>query len=406
MSLVEIFLARGQQQSNSLALRVLAGTQDPPQDYTWGQLTAIVAQVAGGLQASLAEPSLEASQEASQVRDPDALQSQLVPPLHVATWLPNGLPWIVVDLATQLLHWVHVALDRRLSSHATMQLATHSRSRVLIVPDAETANQLGIESGQGPLLVNFAELLQSTCTPYSLDRWPMPLDDQPAQILYTSGTMSQPKGVVLTYGNLTSNARAKLDAAPQMASDIRLNILPFAHAYARTCELSTWIISGSQLCIVNDWNELLHWAPVIRPTLINLVPHLAHKLAGLLANDATSGAHILGDRLRLLQVGGAALPLDVWNRLAKVGWAPLQGYGLTETSPVICSNRAGSQRPDSVGYPVPGVDLRIDEQGILWTRGPQVMQGYWQEPRLTADKIVDGWFRTDDLAEMADDGSL
>ncbi len=154
-------------------------------------------------------------------------------------------------------------------------------------------------------------------------------------------------------------------AAPQLASDVRLNILPFAHAYARTCELSTWIISGSQLCIAGDWDMFLKWAPMVEPTLVNLVPHLVYRLHDLLASSSDS-AKLLGHRLRLLQVGGAGLREDVWRSFAAKGWPPLQGYGLTETSPVICSNRAGQQRFDSVGLPVDGVEVSLDADGVLW----------------------------------------
>ncbi len=140
----------------------------------------------------------------------------------------------------------------------------------------------------------------------------------PAQLLYTSGTISQPKGALLSHGNLLSNAHAKLLAAPQLASDVRLNILPFAHAYARTCELSTWIISGSQLCIAGDWDMFLKWAPMVEPTLVNLVPHLVYRLHDLLASSSDS-AKLLGHRLRLLQVGGAGLREDVWRSFAAKG---------------------------------------------------------------------------------------
>ncbi len=105
-----------------------------------------------------------------------------------------------------------------------------------------------------------------------------------------------------------------------MAADVRINILPFAHAYARTCELSTWIITGGQLCIANDWNSLLDWAIELQPTLLNVVPHLANKLAQRVVQQSGDGASVLGPRLRLLQVGGAALPRSTWETLpAQVG---------------------------------------------------------------------------------------
>ena len=342
---------------------------------------------------------------------------------HVATWLGNSAAWVAVDLATQLGGFVHVALDARLPETSALCLARHSSTSLLFTTQksAQSLRQL----------IGAGEHLSITClnvdSPYDASdgrrlihfaRHPQP--EALAQILYTSGTMSEPKGVMLSHRNLVSNALAKLGAAPQFADDVRLNVLPFAHAYARTCELSAWIITGSQMIIAHDWANALRVAPRVRPTLLNLVPHLAHKLVAALdaeiqqiGNDEgladrtacrRAGATLLGDRLRLLQVGGAALRADVWNRLASAGWPPVQGYGLTETSPVICSNRAGGQRPGTVGPPVQDVEVRIDERGVLWTRGPHVMLGYWQLPAATAAKIRDGWLCTDDVAEVTPDG--
>lgn len=350
---------------------------------------------------------------------------------HIASWLPNGLAWIVIDLACQLRGAVHVALDSRLPMATALRFARHADAQLLFTEDELYEEIVSASSEESPAVLNFqtwmdaetprnsgSSIPQALQVPATFDekerlsRYAR-LPGQPeaaAQILYTSGTMSEPKGVMLSHRNLLSNAQAKLAAAPQSATDVRLNILPFAHAYARTCELSTWISSGSLLCIARTWAEFLRLGPHIRPTLVNLVPHLAQKLVVALdevenqAGSGRAGERLLGDRLRLLQVGGAALPRTVWDRLAREGWPPLQGYGLTEASPVICSNRAGDQRPDSVGTSVPGVELRLDQSGVLWTRGPHVMLGYWKAPQETAAKIQDGWLCTGDLAEATDDG--
>lgn len=355
---------------------------------------------------------------------------------HVATWLSNGLEWIVIDLACQLRGAVHVALDARLPAAAALRLSEHADAQVLIATNEHLA-QLTAATEQPPadsrvpVAISFDGILSATAIGEAASRVAsalhVPADwdeqaklarfanlpaqpDAAAQMLYTSGTMSDPKGVMLSHRNLLSNARAKLAAAPQQANDVRLNVLPFAHAYARTCELSTWIISGSLLCIARNWAEFLELSPRIRPTLVNLVPHLAQKLAVALdeldekAGAKRAGERLMGDRLRLLQVGGAALPRAVWDRLAREGWPPLQGYGLTEASPVVCSNRAGDQRCDSIGASVPGVELRVDACGVLWTRGPHVMLGYWKAPEETAARIRDGWLCTGDLAEATEDG--
>jgi long-chain acyl-CoA synthetase len=135
---------------------------------------------------------------------------------------------------------------------------------------------------------------------------------------------------------------------------------------------------------------------------MNLVPYLAELAARVLESNAEA----LGGRMRLLQVGGAALGNDLWNRLMQLGLPPLQGYGLTEASPVVCSNRAGRQRAGSVGPPVAGVELKVDAQGVLWCCGPNVMLGYWQNEMATDQCLVDGWLCTGDLADIDNEGDV
>ncbi len=342
---------------------------------------------------------------------------------HVASWMPNGVSWIAIDLACQLLGCVHVAIDARLPQASARKLLAHSHASVLCM---ETASDWAEETADNPrsnagLRLEDVSLTQLGPSPLRLvmshlsDEYASDLSrltsrmeylspDAPAQLLYTSGTISTPKGVVLTNRNLVTNAYSKLDAAPQYADDSRLNILPFCHAYARTCELSTWLLTQSTLHVCRDWTTFLECAPRVSPTLVNLVPHLASKLVVKL-QQGIAADELLGNRVRMLQVGGAALPDAQWQTLALAGWPPIQGYGLTETSPVICSNRFGQQRSQSVGPVVKDVEVRLDDEGVLWTRGPHVMQGYWRDELQTRERIQDGWFCTGDLAEQLPDGS-
>lgn len=385
MRIVDCFLEQCRQTPDVRALRILSHRHEAL-EFTWADLESLLFHTIALLQRTT-DGSLK-------VGDP------------VATWLPNSTAWILIDLACQWMGWIHVALDTRLPASMAADLMAHSRARLLVVDPTSQ----GTIAARVPV-VSSTLFAQSEARKYQRDTASVSANidsHSPAQLLYTSGTISQPKGAVLSHGNLLSNARAKLAAAPQFADDVRLNILPFAHAYARTCELSTWILSGSQLCIADSWETLLAWAPKVQPTLINLVPHLVYRLAEQPGNSAGANdlKHLLGCRLRLLQVGGAALREDTWQHMAALGWPPLQGYGLTETSPVICSNRAGQQRYDTVGPPVDGVEVRIDTAGVLWTRGPHVMLGYWRDEASTREKMQDGWFCTGDLAEQREDGSL
>ena len=366
-----------------MALRIFSDRQ-AEQCLTWAELERLMLQAAGKIQ------------RAGTVNVGD----------HVASWLPNGLAWILVDLACQWMGWVHVAVDTRLPANMASDLVRHSQSRLLVL---DKRNRADVAHLQHCPVVDAQQLEEGGNAGLhenqTLNR--AHIDDQcPAQLMYTSGTISQPKGALLSHRNLFSNAQAKLSAAPQRPDDVRLNILPFAHAYARTCELSTWILSGSQLCIADNWETFLWAAPIVQPSLVNLVPHLVYRLIEQLDRADSDASPPLGSHLRLLQVGGASLREEVWHRLAALGWPPLQGYGLTETSPVICSNRAGHQRYECVGPPVDGVEIRLDNAGVLWTRGPHVMLNYWQDEASTREKIQDGWFCTGDLAEQLEDGSV
>ena len=170
--------------------------------------------------------------------------------------------------------------------------------------------------------------------------------------------------------------------------------------------MSTWVCSNSRLAIASDWNRFLVAARRLQPTLVNLVPSLIDRLVRE-AEQVPAPEQVaakLGGNVRLLQVGGAALPDSLWHKLAEEGLPPLQGYGLTEASPVVCSNRAGEQRPGTIGPAIDGVGLQVDAEGQLWVHGPNVMQGYYRDPQATQSRIFDGWLATGDLVEQDADG--
>lgn len=363
---------------------------------------------------------------------------------HIASAMPNSVEWIVLDLACQVLGLVHVAIDTRWPIESIVDMVQRSRSKLLYLPAGSAVDRAAYglgsisreqggakchESREKSLASFSLRCLQidwhapaiTDCQLLALMRRAAAVSgSSAAQMLFTSGTTGHTKGVLLSHRNLVSNALAKLEAAPQQHNDLRLNVLPFSHAYARTCELSSWLLTGGQLAIADNWLHFLQLAPLVRPTLINLVPHLVGKLmqpqhtsgfqctsgssASATVADADEIRRRLGDRVRLLQVGGAALPETIWEHLAQCGLAPLQGYGLTEASPVVCSNRAGQQRPGTVGQPVRGVELRVDELGQLWVRGENVMLGYFDAPEETAQRIQKGWLATGDLVSVESNG--
>ena len=220
---------------------------------------------------------------------------------------------------------------------------------------------------------------------------PIKSPDDDALILWTSGTTGNPKGVVHSHRSLLQNAKAKLQAVPQRVDDHRLTLLSVAHAYARTCDLGTWLISGCTLSIGRGFGGWLKLAPDRRPTLCNLVPSLASQI---LDQDEGLGC------LRLLGCGGAAMSKEQFQSWTERGVRVIQGYGLTETGPVISSQTPSNSIPGHAGRLVDGWQSRI-EHGRLFVRGPHLLTRYWNNPDETAAKLdSQGWFDTGDLVEI------
>ncbi|MFV2070036.1 MAG: long-chain fatty acid--CoA ligase, partial [Pirellulales bacterium] len=235
--------------------------------------------------------------------------------------------------------------------------------------------------------------------------------DDLATILYTSGTTGEPKGVMLSHENLVSNATTTCQAYGGGPDNRRLGILPLSHIYARTCDLYAWITLGSQFALAEDRESVLKNCAQVRPTDMNAVPYFYDKVCRLLASrgDADQpGAlrRLLGGNIQFCCSGGAALPDSVATTFQRHGVPLLQGYGLTETSPVISFSSLDACQVGSVGRPLPGVEVRIAEDGEILTRGPHVMLGYWKDDLATAETIRDGWLRTGDLGALDDEGYL
>jgi long-chain acyl-CoA synthetase len=232
-----------------------------------------------------------------------------------------------------------------------------------------------------------------------------------ATIMYTSGTTGNPKGVMLTHGNLLSNAEASDQASPRPADGVILNWLPFSHIYARTVDHYLSIVAGVPLALADSVDTLVENLGEIEPTHISSVPRFYEKLLASVASLPEEQRHkrlraIFGRRIDWLGSGGAPLPLAVAQAFQAAGLLILQGYGLTESSPVISFNRKTHYKLDTVGQAIPGVEIRIADDGEILTRGPHVMKGYWNNPQATAEVIRDGWLYTGDLGALDADGFL
>ncbi len=235
--------------------------------------------------------------------------------------------------------------------------------------------------------------------------------DDLATIMYTSGTTGNPKGVMLTHGNLLSNVRALVARSGQQPGDVVLSWLPYTHIYARTVDHYSTLASGVLLCLAESADTLVQDLADMQPTHMASVPRFYEKILTWVADPDPQVVgqrlrELFGPRVNWLSSGGAPLPYPVARTYADAGVLVLQGYGLTETSPVISFNAKDAYKLETVGRPLPGVEVKIAADGEVLTRGPHVMKGYWKNPQATAEAIRDGWFYTGDLGELDSDGFL
>ncbi len=235
--------------------------------------------------------------------------------------------------------------------------------------------------------------------------------DDLATIMYTSGTTGNPKGVMLTHGNLLSNSEAIVQLQEHQPTDVVLTWLPFSHIYARTCDHYKNLLAGVLVCLAESVETLVENLEEVQPTHMSSVPRFYEKVLASVSSPDPEETNrrlrdIFGPRLDSLSSGGAPLPPAVAEAFHRAGILLLQGYGLTESSPVISFNTKKKHKMNTVGQPIPGVEVRIASDGEILTRGPHVMKGYWNNPHATTEAIRDGWLYTGDLGKLDDDGYL
>ncbi len=331
---------------------------------SWRRLAATVAVVAGNLRSALAAESSSA--------------------WRVGHASDNTLSDVVIALAAMVIGAVEVPIDHRLQESEVESRWNRvggywldPRHRVDMVWEALD------NSIDASRTIDWNQLCQRRND-----------IDQASLVLWTSGTTGRPQGVTLSQRNLFGNAAAKLGAVGQRRDDVRLCVLPLSHAYARTCDFGTWLLSGCTMALTIGFDGWRRLGPLVRPTLANTVPSLASRLL-----DGDPGALGL-DRLRLLGCGGAAISEQAFWRWSERGVTVIQGYGLTESSPVICSATPDDARPGLVGRLVDGWEHDIRD-GQLFVRGAHNMIGYWDDAAATANKIDrQGWLDTGDLVEQ------
>jgi malonyl-CoA/methylmalonyl-CoA synthetase len=237
------------------------------------------------------------------------------------------------------------------------------------------------------------------------------LADDPAMLMFTSGTTGAPKGVVLSHGNILSSAEALRIAWQWVPSDRMILALPLFHMHGLGVCVHGTLLAGSSAVVVNpfDVDTVLNAVAEHKATLLFGVPTMWVRFAASPRVGELAA-------LRLCVSGSAPLASETWEELAtKGGQRILERYGMTETVMNISNPHDGDRRPGSVGLALPGVEVRllsssdaaVDEPGEIVLRGPNVLRSYWERPDATAEAFTeDGWFRTGDLGQFDPDGYL
>ena len=284
--------------------------------------------------------------------------------------------------------------------------------------------------------------------------YPRVAGDDVATIVYTSGTTGAPKGVILTHSNIIANVRALTSRYGICAGDSTVSYLPLSHMFERTCGYYTFLLAGATITYAEQMSTVAADVGAARPTVLIAVPrvlekahaaarwriegHSRAKKALVLsairalnerANRRYRGERVspwlalrcavydrlvakkfrdaAGGRLRLIVSGGASLNKKVGKILLDIGFNIVEGYGMTEASPVIACSPVDDIRLGTVGTPLDGVEVRIGESDEILVRGPNVMRGYLNRPEETAQALdADGWLHTGDQGRLDEDGYL
>lgn len=389
---------------------------------------------------------------------------------RVALFSQNRPEWAIADMATLTIGAVTVPIYATNTADQVAYILNQSGAKLVFAGDDEQREIVASIADRCPSLehvvvlagtgddgtVTFADLRKSGQVhdqASEIDARRRRYDtDHLASIIYTSGTTGEPKGVMLSHSNFAHQVDA-IDTFFDVGPDDRsLCFLPLSHVYERAW--SYFIFSqGAQNYYLSNPKAVVDYLPDVKPTAMVSVPRLYEKVyAGVMSNVESASAlrqrlfawaigvggrfavasesgdgpglplrisHGIADRLVLGKIrdvvggpknffsaGGAPLSATIEEFFLAAGLLVCQGYGLTETSPMVTCNSPGKYRFGTVGHPVPGCDVRIGDDGEILVRGDNVMQGYYDNPEATADVLRDGWLHTGDIGRIDDDGFL
>jgi long-chain acyl-CoA synthetase len=440
-----LFRERVARTPESIAYREFNQPHANWRDYTWAQIDRQVAR----WQAAFERDGLTAGD-------------------RVAVMLRNSTDWVIFDQAAMGLGLIVVPLYTQDRCDNVAYILNDAECKVLLLGTNEqwTAFADVREHLAGLVRILTVEAQPATTDEprlKSVEQWlpdeggatrHVPRDPAAlATIVYTSGTTGRPKGVMLSHSNILTNAEACLKVVPVTSVDELLSFLPLSHTFERTCGYYLTVMCGGMTVYARSVQQLGEDLQTIRPTMLISVPRIYERIYAAIKSRLAEGPAVrrklfelavdigyarfehaqgrggwqpgfllwpvlnalvarkimarLGGRLKAAFAGGAALAPDVSRVFIGLGLPVIQGYGLTETSPVACANRLEDNVPASVGKAVPGVEIRIGDKNALMIKGPNVMLGYWDNEEATRAMIgTDGWLNTGDTARIDEAGHV
>ena len=350
---------------------------------------------------------------------------------RVMIWAPNMPQWVALYFGCMKIGAILVPLDIRTEPQFAAAVARQTEPKLLVA--SRLTERSGVDMGAPLIRLEEIEAL----LPMSRRQmtWAS-LPDDLAEIVFTSGTTGDPKGVMLTHGNISSNVQGTREVLT-IAQDFRLlSLLPLSHMFEQTVGMLAPLSGGARIVypVSRQPSAIFRTLAENGITMICLVPqaldlfmnaierearrtgreealsrlfaiaeHLPRPLRRLLFRSVHAK---FGGAFDLLISGGAYLDPALAHRWELMGITVLQGYGATEGAPIIACDRLGQRKPDAVGKPYPRVELRIADDGEILAAGPNIFPGYWRNSQASAAVLDHGWYHTGDLGSLDEDGFL
>ena len=443
-TLDELFRERVRRSSDSVAYRQFDVQSKQWVDWTWAQMAAEVAR----WQVAFSDAGLEKGD-------------------RVAICYKNSVEWVIFDQAALRLGLVVVPLYTADRADNMAYVIGNSGSKVVLFADAAPWNKVHA-SEEDVSCVELVLVIQGDTDGiiHNVDDWlpeqgahlerGMAQADDLASIVYTSGTTGRPKGVMLSHKNMLSNAYCGMRSVALKPEDRLLSFLPLSHTLERTVGYYAVMMAGAQISYNRSILEMASDLKIVKPTVMISVPRIFERVnnqiynglkkekavkqalfkyaitagwakfkyqqgmaswspwllvAGILDNLVGSKVRErLGGEINFVVIGGAPLSLEVAKTFIALGVPLLQGFGLTESSPVVSVNTPEACRPDSIGLPLRGVNVKLEDNDELWIQGDNVMLGYWDNEQATQDVIVEDdsgrWLRSGDRASIDEEGFI